>query len=502
MDAVVSRDARVRRGVAERLEEEAGFHWNEFYRANGRKFYKDRHWFTGEFGEHLAKRVFLEVGCGTGSTIYPLLDVTGRDSHVYACDFAPEAVELVRRHPGYSSGRVTVFPADITQAGVFRGRVPASAVDTCMMVFVLSAISPSKMRCALENVRSVLVENGVVCLRDYARDDLCEKRMAGEGRRRELSRSFYVRGDSTRCYYFDIDILDGLFVQSGFEPVHGARIVIKEDLNRKTGEVRIRRYIQGVYRKVAKQEGCEDGRALDPYEDDHMSVARVLGLEKIDQVDQLEELEEVEELIEVEEHDIGCLQALQIPPARRVDRLLAVALCSSDIMGTSYPSWVTQSIEVVSTSSSGLLSFACLQAPGTRRHVCCASCPRARARMKRVFTMNASRFLWERLRVGRPEEVNGTQRIVLEWRQDGDADGGKGVLRTAAGVAARTGALVVAACVQEDLETLLERAGRHGLTLSSQRSSSQRLCVGVVVVVFSHDNKGRGFPQGTDSLYI
>ncbi len=491
MDA--SGDGKVRRDVAERLEEAAAVHWNQFYLANGNKFYKDRHWFAGEFGEHVAgKRVFLEVGCGTGSTIYPLLDVAGGDSRVYACDFAHEAVELVRRHPGYPSGRVTVFPADITQRGVFRGNVPASVVETCMMVFVLSAISPHKMPGVLENVWGVLAEGGVVCLRDYAQGDLCEKRMAGEGRRRELSQCFYVRGDSTRCFYFSIDVLDGLFAQSGFQPVERARVLVKEELNRKTGEVRIRRYIQAVYQKVAKA-GCEEGRrAPDPFagirtgEVDLGDMDGMDGMDDVDDVDEVDGMDDVDGRRKLEEHEIGCLKALKIPPARLVDRFLAMALCSSDIMGVSYPSWVTHSIEVVSASSSGLLSFACLQAPGIRRHICCASSPSARARIKRVFTENSSRFLWERLRVGGPDDVDHAQRIVLEWRQDDRADGGQCMLLTAAGVAFRTGAQVVAACAEEDLDTLLERAGRYGLTLSSQQGQSlnQRM----VLVLFAFDN--------------
>ena len=494
MDAGVSVDGnRVRREVAVGLEEAASDHWNEFYRTNRDRFYKDRHWFTGEFGDHLAKRVFLEVGCGTGSTIYPLLDVTGPDSHVYACDFAPEAVELVRRHKGFSSGRVTVFTADITRADVFHGRVPASGVDVCMMVFVLSAISPLKMRWALENVRGVLVEGGVVCFRDYARGDLCEKRMAGGGRRRELSPSFYVRGDGTRCFYFTVKVIDGLFVQSGFEPVHGARIVVKEELNRKTGEGRIRRYVQGVYRKAARREGCEEN-VVDPFADDY--VVDVIDSEGTEEAGELEKVEV----------GIGCLSALKIPPARHVDRLLALELCSWDIMGTPNTPWVTHSIEVVSESSSGLLSFACLQASGTRRHICCTSSPRAMARMKRVFTENSSRFLWERLRVGRPEDVEDAQRILLEWRPVGDGTEDLDMLRTAAGLAARTGALVVTACEQDDFAMLLERAGEYGLTLTSRRSLTaraeaqslnQRSCV---VAVLALVNKGQDFPGVSDSL--
>jgi methyltransferase-like protein 6 len=192
-----SKPRLVEQALADVLEERAGRYWTEFYSLHANKFYKDRHWFEHEFGGHLVgKSTFLEAGCGTGSTIYPLLDITGPKSHVYACDFASTAVDLVRRHEQFSPQRVTAFEADLTQSDALLGHVPPASVDAALMVFVLSAISPRKMRHALENVRHALKDDvGVVCFRDYAQGDLCESRMRGEGRQRLLEDGFYVRGD-------------------------------------------------------------------------------------------------------------------------------------------------------------------------------------------------------------------------------------------------------------------------------------------------------------------
>ena len=85
----------------------------------------------------------LQVGCGVGNTAYPLLELN-QCSQVYACDFAPSAVELVKANPQYSSGRIHAFVADITCHDL-RAEVPARSVDICTMVFVLSAITPTKM---------------------------------------------------------------------------------------------------------------------------------------------------------------------------------------------------------------------------------------------------------------------------------------------------------------------------------------------------------------------
>jgi 2-polyprenyl-3-methyl-5-hydroxy-6-metoxy-1,4-benzoquinol methylase len=42
-----------------------------------------------------AKTVVLEVGCGAGNTVYPLLEENPA-AFVYACDFSPRAVDLVK----------------------------------------------------------------------------------------------------------------------------------------------------------------------------------------------------------------------------------------------------------------------------------------------------------------------------------------------------------------------------------------------------------------------
>lgn len=66
------------------------------------------------------------MGCGVGNTIFPLLELNPQ-AFVYACDFAPSAVEIVRAHPQYAScGRVHAFVADITLAGAATAGTAAS----------------------------------------------------------------------------------------------------------------------------------------------------------------------------------------------------------------------------------------------------------------------------------------------------------------------------------------------------------------------------------------
>lgn len=63
-----------------------------------------------------------QVGCGVGNTTFPLLEVNPW-AQVYACDYAPTAIQLVKANPEYAaSGRVHAFVADITGRSEWCGR--------------------------------------------------------------------------------------------------------------------------------------------------------------------------------------------------------------------------------------------------------------------------------------------------------------------------------------------------------------------------------------------
>ncbi len=86
---------------------------------------------------------FAQAGCGVGNTLFPLLE-TNPEAVAYACDFSPHAVSLVRQHALHAVGHVRAFVADLTQTALTE-HVPAGTVDFCSLIFVLSAIDPSKM---------------------------------------------------------------------------------------------------------------------------------------------------------------------------------------------------------------------------------------------------------------------------------------------------------------------------------------------------------------------
>lgn len=206
-----------------------GEFWDVFYRKHENRFFKDRHWLLTEFSElkmagagseegtvhkdiapHFpgfdtprwmcssrATRRVLEVGCGAGNTIFPLLDADADPGlFVYGCDFAASAVDVVRSHVLYDPNRCHVFVCDVSTEDV---DLPPSSLDVIMLIFVLSAINPDRIRKTLQRLATLLKPGGLILLRDYGRYDLAQLRFKHQ---RYLADNFYIRGDRTKVYFF------------------------------------------------------------------------------------------------------------------------------------------------------------------------------------------------------------------------------------------------------------------------------------------------------------
>ncbi|KAH9327191.1 hypothetical protein KI387_007369, partial [Taxus chinensis] len=246
----------------EKYEKDAKKYWDIFYKRHENRFFKDRHYLDKEWGHYFfelarnqwnfpgsagtesvfRKKVVLEVGCGAGNTVFPLLS-TFPDLFVYACDFSPRAINLVKAHKDYKEERVHAFVCDVTVDDL-TVEIPPASVDIVTMIFVLSAVSPEKMSQALKNISRVLKPNGHVLLRDYAIGDLAQERLISK--EQKISENFYVRGDGTRVFYFSEEALTSLFINDGFVSekieVHCKRIE-----NRSRELVMDRRWIQGAF---------------------------------------------------------------------------------------------------------------------------------------------------------------------------------------------------------------------------------------------------------------
>ncbi|KAK8747991.1 hypothetical protein OTU49_016260 [Cherax quadricarinatus] len=216
----------------EKLEKEAAKNWDKFYKRNETRFFKDRHWTTKEFkeliGDGETTRTLLEVGCGVGNFLYPLLE-EGLNLFIYACDFSPRAVQFVKSHRHYDKSKIEVFQCDITKEDL--SSKLSSEVDIISAIFVLSAIHPEKLKDVVCNLYHCLRPGGMVLVRDYGLYDMAMFRF-GPGSK--LGERFYVRQDGTRAYYFMEKEMRVLFEEAGFA-VSSIGYVSRQTINKKEG---------------------------------------------------------------------------------------------------------------------------------------------------------------------------------------------------------------------------------------------------------------------------
>ncbi|KDO73517.1 hypothetical protein CISIN_1g008457mg [Citrus sinensis] len=205
----------------DKYEREAKKYWDLFYKRHQDRFFKDRHYLDKEWGRYFSgagRKDVLEVGCGAGNTIFPLI-AAYPDVFVYACDFSPRAVNLVMTHKDFTETRVSTFVCDLISDDLSR------------------QISPSSI------------------------DIVTMERLTGKDQK--ISENFYVRGDGTRAFYFSNDFLTSLFKENGFD-VEELGLCCKQVENRARELVMNRRWVQAVF--------CSSGGATSSSEEASVRV--------------------------------------------------------------------------------------------------------------------------------------------------------------------------------------------------------------------------------------
>ncbi|THD27251.1 putative ribosome biogenesis protein TSR3 [Fasciola hepatica] len=208
-----------------KLLRQAGANWDRFYKRNGTRFFKDRHWTKREFTDLLrltrpsqtssqpdstCPLCILEVGCGVGNFLLPLLEEGEENNEVggapegiaevhpppqdqsdsskncdgavasertdcdfsvlgspriYACDISERAINMFRDRAHASGLSCNAFVCDVTKPDAI-DRAIRSTVTTCgtdvpdavprfdlvTLIFVLSALEPSSMAVCLRNI--------------------------------------------------------------------------------------------------------------------------------------------------------------------------------------------------------------------------------------------------------------------------------------------------------------------------------------------------------------
>lgn len=283
----------------EAFDAKANEYWNEFYTIHENRFFKDRHWLFTEFpelapqcclkqesqfcpddksqtedtqtpqdnvelepcrevealtlndcntcfpGENATYRI-LEVGCGVGNTVFPILKTNNDPGlFVYGCDFSSTAVELVKTNPEYDPERCFAFVQDLSDVEADYP-IPDSSIDVLVLIFVLSALHPNKMQASISRLARLLKPGGIMLLRDYGRYDMAQLRFK---KGRCLSENFYVRGDGTRVYFFTQEELHELFTNAGLEKVQNL-VDRRLQVNRGKQLTMYRVWIQCKYRKA------------------------------------------------------------------------------------------------------------------------------------------------------------------------------------------------------------------------------------------------------------
>lgn len=254
----------IRHYLVQKYQKDASRNWDLFYKRNTTHFFKNRYWLTREFPELIPEgdagpaetpdggvtaqgtedgptKVLLEVGCGVGNTVFPLLDLYPR-LYINCCDFSPRAVQFVKDNEDYNEQRCNAFRCDLT-ADKLTDNIAPGSVDCVTMLFVLSAISPEFFTVAVQNVATILKPGGLVLFRDYGLYDHAQLRFKPG---HKLADSFYVRQDGTQVYYYTTEELQELFEKNGFETKQCVYIV-KRTTNRKSGVDVPRIFVQGKF---------------------------------------------------------------------------------------------------------------------------------------------------------------------------------------------------------------------------------------------------------------
>lgn len=261
----------------EEYENKASNYWDDFYTIHENRFFKDRQWLFTEFPElssgykspsdidgeqeqdskvnrddessnypgSSATYRILEVGCGVGNTVFPILQTNNDPGlFVYCCDFSNTAVDIVKSNPNFDPSRCFAFVYDLSDESSSYP-IPEESLDAIVLIFVLSAILPSKMQNAITRLSKLLKPGGCILLRDYGRYDMAQLRFK---KGRCLSENFYVRGDGTRVYFFTQDELGNFFTTAGLEKVQNT-VDRRLQVNRGKQLTMYRVWIQCKYRK-------------------------------------------------------------------------------------------------------------------------------------------------------------------------------------------------------------------------------------------------------------
>nr|XP_020452021.1 methyltransferase-like protein 8 [Monopterus albus] len=195
-------------------------------------------------GQHASFRI-LEVGCGVGNSVFPIVNsIKETDAFLYCCDFSPRAIQLVKDHPDYDDSVCHAFVHDIREE-LASFPFPPQSLDVILAVFVFSSIHPERIQGVVNRLSTFLKHGGTFLFRDYGRYDFTQLRFK---KGRCLSENFYTRGDGTCVYFFTKEEVHDLFSKAGLEEIQNLEDR-RLQVNRKKKVVMHRVWMQSKYWK-------------------------------------------------------------------------------------------------------------------------------------------------------------------------------------------------------------------------------------------------------------
>ncbi|KAJ3688890.1 hypothetical protein LUZ61_018054 [Rhynchospora tenuis] len=262
--------------------------WRRFHRRHSTaRFFKERRYLLKEFPELLSGQDLvkvLEVGCGNGSTVLPIL--RARESIVvYACDCSEEILEkakeiVVTAKCITSNNRFVPFVLDFNNnefpewlfctscQSSYSGKNASSdytheseasinsltlegnrccvvGVDFVTLIFTLSAVPFSKMPYVIQKCTSVLKPGGLILFRDYGVYDMTMLRFAPV---QKVGFREYMRSDGTLSYFFSLDVTRDLFCAAGLIELELEYCCVRS-VNRRNGKEMRRVWVHGKFQK-------------------------------------------------------------------------------------------------------------------------------------------------------------------------------------------------------------------------------------------------------------
>ncbi|CAH9111594.1 unnamed protein product [Cuscuta europaea] len=265
--------------------------WNKFHtRHSTGRFFKERRYLLKEFPELASCNKYsigLEVGCGNGSTVLPIL--RGNENiFIFACDCSCEAVERTKENISAANlasakHRFNLFQCDISSSNFPQWLICNSCrenslpkqcdwssdsnnvikrfsldpwclvgnsccvggVDFLTLIFTLSALPIHRMRMAIRECFYALRPGGLLLFRDYGLYDMTMLRFEQEQR---VGFREYLRSDGTRSYFFCLDSVRDLFCSVGFIKIELEYCCVKS-LNRRNGKAMKRVWVHGKFQR-------------------------------------------------------------------------------------------------------------------------------------------------------------------------------------------------------------------------------------------------------------